>query len=167
MRRYNLRVQQALPEATVYLLNWALEKVTGFGTARSLYNFISPDKHLAGKTGTTDDYRDSWFAGYGADKVAVIWVGRDDNKPTGLSGAAGALQVWARLARDLDMRGIEDEMPQTIETALIDPDTGLRADDGCQNPVEMPYARGYAPQEYAPCADQHFGPLNWFKEIFR
>jgi penicillin-binding protein 1B len=167
LRRYNLRVQQVLPEGPVYLLNWALEQVTTFGTARSLYSFVPPSKLLAGKTGTTDDYRDSWFAGYGADRVAVIWVGRDDNKPTGLSGAAGALQIWARLMRDLDVKGIEDEPPPMVEMIPTDPDTGLRADDGCVNPMVLPFVRGYAPQEYAPCADRHFGPLEWFKEIFR
>lgn len=167
LQRFGIKVRRALPETPVYLLNWAMQQVTRIGTAKSLYNFVPSSTHLAGKTGTTDDYRDSWFAGFGADRVSVIWVGRDDNKPTGLSGANGALQVWARLARDIEMRGLEDDMPQMVELAMTDPETGLRADDGCPSVVDIPYARGFAPQDFAPCADQHFGPLNWFKQIFK
>jgi penicillin-binding protein 1B len=167
VKRYDLRVQQALPEGPVYLLSWALEQVTSAGTARSAYNYIPSATRIAGKTGTTDDYRDSWFAGYGADRVAVIWVGRDDNKPTGLSGASGALQIWGRLMRDLDVRGIDDEQPPMIELIPVDPETGLLADDGCPAPRLMPFVRGHSPQDYAPCADKNFGALDWFKEIFR
>jgi penicillin-binding protein 1B len=167
LQRFDIRTGRALPEASVYLLNWALQQVTAVGTAKSLYNFVPSSNPLAGKTGTTDDYRDSWFAGYGADRVAVVWIGRDDNKPTGLSGAAGALQVWSRLARDIEMRGLEDDIPPMVELAVTDPQTGLRADNGCPNTVAIPYARGYAPMDYAPCADSNFGPLQWFKQIFR
>jgi penicillin-binding protein 1B len=167
LQRFDVRIRRALPETSVYLLNWALQQVTTIGTARSLGDFLPPGTRLAGKTGTTDDFRDSWFAGYGADRVAVVWVGRDDNKPIGLSGAAGALQVWARLARDIEMRGLENDVPPAVELALTDPHTGLRADNGCPSVVDIPYARGYAPQDFAPCADQNFGPLQWFKQIFR
>ncbi len=167
LQRFDIRIRRALPETSVYLLTWALQKVTTMGTAAALKNFLPDGTRLAGKTGTTDDFRDSWFAGYGADRVAVIWVGRDDNKPIGLSGAAGALQVWSRLARDIEMRGLEDDVPQAVEVVTIDAESGLRADTGCPRVVDIPYARGYAPQDYAPCADEHFGPLQWFKQIFR
>jgi len=65
------------------------------------------------------------------------------------------------------MRGLDDDVPAIVELAMTDPQTGLRADDGCPSTVDIPYARGYAPQDFAPCADEHFGPLQWFKQIFR
>ena len=51
----------------------------------------------AGKTGTSNDSRDSWFAGYTGDHLAVVWVGNDENEPTGLYGATGAMRVWSAL----------------------------------------------------------------------
>jgi penicillin-binding protein 1B len=78
LQRYPFKVKQTLPEGPVYLTTWALRKVLEFGTARAAYNVIPPSTRLAGKTGTTDDLRDSWFAGYSADQVAVIWLGRDE-----------------------------------------------------------------------------------------
>jgi len=50
---------------------------------------------LAGKTGTTNDTRDSWFSGFTDRLLTVVWLGRDDNKPTNLTGSSGALRVWA------------------------------------------------------------------------
>ncbi|MCP6429371.1 hypothetical protein NL523_29065, partial [Klebsiella pneumoniae] len=70
------------------------------GTGRSAYNQIPSTVRLAGKTGTTNDLRDSWFAGYSQDLLAVTWLGRDDNGATRLTGATGALQVWSAFMRE-------------------------------------------------------------------
>ena len=107
LERYPITVRQTLPEAPAYLLTWALNKVMTLGTGRAAYNIIQPDVALAGKTGTTDDLRDAWFAGYGSDRVGVVWVGRDDYQPMGLTGASGALPIWARTMRDLRVRGLD------------------------------------------------------------
>jgi penicillin-binding protein 1B len=101
LQRYPLTVHEAAPAGPVYLLNQALQDVVKRGTGRSLAGYLSPALNTAGKTGTTDDLRDSWFAGFTGDKVAVVWVGRDDNKPAGLSGASGALRVWGDMMRRL------------------------------------------------------------------
>src|ERR1044072_8841104 len=60
---------------------------------------------LAGKTGTTDDRRDSWFAGYSADRVTVVWVGYDDNHATRLSGSSAALPLWSRFTARAEPAG--------------------------------------------------------------
>ena len=80
------------------------------GTAQSLSNWLPADLNVAGKTGTTDDLRDSWFAGYTGDHVAVVWVGRDDNKPSGLTGASGAMTVWGEM-----MKNIQPEPLQPVD----------------------------------------------------
>jgi penicillin-binding protein 1B len=166
LTRYALRVRQTLPEAPVFLLNWGLEQVMLNGTGASAYAYVPPDLRLAGKTGTTDELRDSWFAGYGEDRSIVIWVGRDDNQPAGFTGASGALQIWAPLVRDLGVKGFNPEIPAGIESVLTDADSGLRADESCPAAVAIPYVEGHAPEEYSTCASWT-APLNWFKRILK
>jgi penicillin-binding protein 1B len=166
LTRYTLRVRQTLPEAPVFLLNWALEQVMLNGTGASAYAYLPPDMRLAGKTGTTDELRDSWFAGYGEDRTIVIWVGRDDNQPAGLTGTSGALQIWAPLVRDLGMKGFNPEVPPGVESVLTDADNGLRADESCASAVAIPYVEGHAPEDYSSCASWT-APFHWFKRILK
>ncbi len=168
LKRYPFKVKQTLPEGPVFLTTWSLRKVLELGTARAAYNIIPPSVRVAGKTGTTDDLRDSWFAGYSADHVAVIWVGRDDYKPTGFTGATGAMPIWARLIRDLNVRGLDATPPAEVENVLIDPASGLVANDSCEGAYSLPFIAGYMPTEDAPCASGLFDkPANWLQEIFQ
>lgn len=167
LNRYPIKVKQTLPEGPVYLTNWAMTQVMQLGTGRGAYSVIPAGTGLAGKTGTTDDMRDSWFAGFGADRVAVIWLGRDDYKPMGFTGSSGALYIWSRLMRDLKVGGLELIPPPDVEEQLADAVTGLKADEGCQSTLLLPYMRGYAPLEYAPCAHAaESAPMQWLREIF-
>lgn len=165
LSRYSIKVQQALPEGPVYLLSWALQKVMTLGTGRSAYSVIQPDVVLAGKTGTTDDMRDSWFAGFGGDRVAVIWVGRDDYKPMGLSGASGALPVWSKVMRDLRVKTLDNTPPADVDEQLTDTATGLRADERCTGAMVMPFMHGFLPEDDAPCAGGT-NPIEWIRGIF-
>ena len=125
---------------------------------------------IAGKTGTTDDMRDSWYAGYTGDRLAVVWVGRDDNKSTGLSGSSGALLVWRDLFSHLGSSGPLQTDVEGIEYLRIDPATGLRADQGCENGIELPFIQGSGPTAAAPCAHEVLPlqkPVDWFKELFQ
>lgn len=167
LSRTTLRVQQALPEDAVFLTNWALTSVVRSGTAASVYASVPRDTVLAGKTGTTDDLRDSWFAGFGGDRVAVLWVGRDDYQPMGLTGANGALPIWTALIKDLRERSLDLLPPPDIEEQLTDSASGLKADEGCAGAVLLPYVSGYAPQQWAPCAKAATPePLQWLKDMF-
>ena len=91
--KFDVPAEQRFDEKASYLLNYALHKVTLEGTARSIKNRF-PKVNMAGKTGTTDDYRDSWFSGFDNNVLITSWVGNDDNKPTGLTGASGALTLF-------------------------------------------------------------------------
>jgi penicillin-binding protein 1B len=152
LQRYPLNVEPVAPAAPVYLLTAALQGVVREGTAQSLINWLPADLHVAGKTGTTDDLRDSWFAGYTGDHVAVVWVGRDDNKPTGLTGSSGAMTVWGEMMKNLQPEPLDPVVPEGIEMVNVDPVTGLRYNDDCKTGVMMPFIKGSAPTEISACA---------------
>src|SRR5690606_16142867 len=95
--RYSLDVQPTINPASAYALNYGLQQVMNSGTGRAAYNSLPRSLNLAGKSGTTNDTRDSWFAGYSGNYMAVVWLGLDDNKTTGLTGSSGALPVWTNV----------------------------------------------------------------------
>jgi penicillin-binding protein 1B len=152
LQRFPLNVQPVASAGPVYLLTAALQGVVREGTARSLVNWVPADIHAAGKTGTTDDLRDSWFAGYTGDHVAVVWVGRDDNQTTGLTGSSGAMTVWGEMMRNLQPEPLQPTVPDNIEMVNVDPVTGLRYNDDCTTGVMLPFIKGSAPTEISACA---------------
>ncbi len=167
LNRYPIKVRQTLPEGQTYLINWALTQVIRIGTSRHALSAVPAGAELAGKTGTTDDLRDSWFAGFGADLVSVIWMGRDDYKSMGFTGSSGSLRLWTQLMKDLKVRGLDMIPPSDVEMQLTDTFTGLKADEGCADAILIPYLRGRAPQNYAPCANAAAPTtLDWLREMF-
>src|SRR5690606_5764415 len=79
------------------LVTVALQQAVASGTGRRLVNDGLGRLDAAGKTGTSNDGRDSWFAGWTGDHLAVVWVGNDQNEQTGLYGATGAMRVWSAM----------------------------------------------------------------------
>ena len=152
LKRYPLSVEQAFPAEPIYLITAAMQGVVREGTGRSLVNWLPPEIDVAGKTGTTDEQRDAWFAGFTGDRLAVVWIGYDDNRAARLTGAASALPVWGELMASLDPEPLALPKPDGIENVLIDPQSGLRADAGCPGALELPFMNGSAPVERAPCA---------------
>jgi penicillin-binding protein 1B len=161
LQRYPLTVKQAVSPESVYLLNNNLQEVVRQGTGRGLNAFLSPEFNVAAKTGTTDDLRDSWFAGFTGDKVAVVWVGRDDNQPAKLTGASGALKVWGDMMRRLQPQPLSLVPPEEVEMVSIDPDSGLRGGGMCSDTREYPFIIGSAPTEHAACAGGQFRNVFW------
>ena len=170
LKRYGITVKQVFEPAPIYLLNTALQSVVRSGTAYAAAQRFG-DIGLAGKTGTTDDLRDSWFAGFDEERLAVVWIGRDDNKPAGLSGATGALPVWMDAMARIGPRPLTLAAPPEIVWAWVDPVTQQRA-DGCEGALQIPFIAGYEPQEIAPCAtagdgESGGGGLDWLKGLFQ
>lgn len=167
LKRFPIKVEQTLPESAVYLVDWAMRKVMSEGTGRAAYATIAGNVLLAGKSGTTDDYRDSWFAGFAADHAAVIWVGRDDNQSSGLTGSSGALPIWTQVMNDLRVQSFDPLPPPTIEEVLLDRATGLRADGGCPAAQMIPVMRDHVPQRWAPCAlESTDSAPGWLRDLF-
>ncbi|HZT62213.1 MAG TPA: penicillin-binding transpeptidase domain-containing protein, partial [Burkholderiales bacterium] len=152
LKRYPLAVEQAFPAEPVYLITAAMQGVVREGTGQSLKNWLPPETAVAGKTGTTDEQRDAWFAGFTGDKLAIVWIGYDDNRAARLTGAGAALPIWGEIMASLAPEPLALPKPEGIETVRIDPQSGLRADGGCEGSLELPFANGSAPVERAPCA---------------
>jgi penicillin-binding protein 1B len=152
LQRYPLTVKQAFEPADVYLLNHTLRAVVEEGTAKSLRNRLPGNLIVAGKTGTTDDLRDSWFAGFSGAHMAVVWMGMDDNKAAGLTGASGAMQAWADIINGIKTRPLFLTPPENVETLWVDRATGLRGSDNCEDAIVIPFIKGSAPERFAECA---------------
>ncbi len=169
LQRYSLEVEQVIDPATLYLLTVALQDVVRQGTAQGLAARLPSELEIAGKTGTTDEFRDSWFAGFTGDRLAVVWVGRDDNQSTGLTGAGGAMAVWGDMMAGLDPEPLILPQADNIERAWIDPVSGLLSASGCPDAVELPFITGSAPTESADCGGRSVGRSikSWFERLFR
>ncbi len=140
--RYQLKINRAADPAAVQELNASLTQVVDRGTARGARAWLPPGLVVAGKTGTSDDLRDSWFAGFTNDHVVVVWVGADDNSPTGLTGASGALPVWARLVAGFGDAGYESMPAEGMQNVPFDFSTGMMAVAGCGDTVTLPLPVG-------------------------
>jgi len=164
LRRFPLSVEQAFPPEPMYLLTSAMQDVVREGTAQGLKTWLSPELAIAGKTGTTDEQRDAWFAGFTGDRMGVVWIGYDDNRAARLSGSASALPVWGDLMASLEPEPLALPKPEGIEQVLIDPQSGLRADMLCAGARELPFMQGSAPVERAPCASDIGAAVEQVKE---
>ncbi len=152
LKRYALATEQAFAPEPMYLLAAAMQGVVREGTGQGLKNWLAPELAIAGKTGTTDEQRDAWFAGFSGDRLGIVWVGYDDNRAAKLSGAAAALPIWGEMMAALDPEPLALPRPEGIEIVAIDPETGLRG-SGCPGAYEIPFVAGSAPEGRAPCAE--------------
>lgn len=193
LNRYPLRVHHVIDDGPAYLTQWLLERVARYGTGAGMYRVLKSSKQMAGKTGTTNDWRDAWFAGFGDNRLSVVWVGRDNNKTTHLTGAVGALPIWSRIMKDIDARGIVNAPPEDITQIPLqlvfdpkatnnglgtDPDARFKNGNNCPDAVKVPFIKGFVPQGVQPCEtdilsqDTHHdhhrkqNKGNWFQNLF-
>lgn len=159
LQRFGLNVQQTIDPGSVYLLNYMLQQVMKSGTASSVYNTLPSSLNLAGKTGTTNDTRDSWFAGYSGNYVAVVWLGKDDNKPIGLFGASGALPVWVNIMKQLNQSPVQPVQPANVQWQWIDAGNGNLSAQGCPGAVYIPMLINTIPQQTTECGAAHLNSI--------
>jgi penicillin-binding protein 1B len=159
LQRYPLTVQQAVDPSAVFCLTTALQAATTRGTAKSLKHLLPEGMTVAGKTGTTDGLRDSWFAGFSGQHVAVAWVGRDDNKPTGLTGSTGALKVWAATMSGIGTSPLQARVPDNIDWYYTDFSAGKILGQKCSNDQGslLPFIHGGLLPELGSCKKQQRG----------
>ncbi len=113
-----------------------MRSVVTHGTAASLYG-LGFTRPVAGKTGTTDDFRDAWFVGYTPQLLCLVWVGYDDNDSLQMNGAEAALPIWAKFM-EAAMRNMPEQNfvpPAGLVIRKIDPTTGLLATADCPSVI--------------------------------
>lgn len=113
------QAERAVPAQAAYLTLYTMQQVADHGTARAL-GARYPKAHLAGKTGTTNNLVDSWFAGVDGKEVAITWVGRDNNQPTKLYGASGAMQIYRRYLDNQAPMPLMPTPPEDIAPMSVD-----------------------------------------------
>jgi penicillin-binding protein 1B len=109
--------------------------------------------------------RDSWFAGYSGDVVAVVWTGFDDNRPTSLTGSSGAMKIWQKLIKDVAYRPYELPEMSSLEKVWIDGKNGLLSEKGCKNALQLSFIKGTQPSQQSSNCETVDGS-NWFFNLF-
>lgn len=146
-------VAQALSPAAAFVTTQMLKDVMVYGTAKSLKKF-SRERPSAGKTGTTNDYRDAWFIGYTPQMVTGVWVGYDKPRPggKGFTGGVVAAPIWERFMRPAlaAKPAVDFPKPDTVVSAVIDPATGFLATPDCPAKQDEFYIAGTEPSAYCP-----------------
>ncbi|QIB66005.1 penicillin-binding protein 1B [Kineobactrum salinum] len=166
LRRYPLEYDRTVSLQAMHLLHYGLREVVREGTGRGVYNYLGSNFDVAGKTGTTNDGRDSWFAGFSGDLLTVSWIGRDDNGATGLTGSSGALRVWAHFMSRASQRPLDYRMPDQIKPVWVDGNSGALSADGCLGARMMPFIAGSEPRQRSDCTGRESTIKDWFQSLF-
>lgn len=134
--------------APAYVMHSLLRGVVQRGTARRLQQYGLG--YVAGKTGTTSDYRDAWFVGYTPEMVTTVWVGFDDGSPLRLSSSEAALPIWGRYMNDFEPKRRNIEPPNGVNILQVDPETGYIWQEGCPGPREEVFLPDTEPARKCP-----------------
>lgn len=169
LARYPVRTQEVIDAGSAFLLQWGLQQVVENGTAKGVRRWLPETLPVAGKTGTSDDYRDAWFAGFSGNHLAVVWVGRDDNGGTGLTGSSGALPVWSQLMARLPQQGLPQHAPPDVSWVWMNPDGVRSSGQRCPGAKRYPMLEASIPLESDSCGAvqrKGKGVMRWFKGLF-
>lgn len=158
-----VRVKRAIPANAAYLTVNLMKGVLDRGTgvrSRAL-GFTAP---AAGKTGTTDDYRDAWFVGFTPSLLCAVWVGFDKDKNVGLAGGTAALPIWTQFMKSqlAGSYSADWQPPDSIEFHKIDYNNGDLAVYGCPKIIEEAFIKGQVPQEE--CTEHKDSIVEFFKK---
>jgi len=152
VRAFPLEVTPIAQAESVYQIDRILEQAMIRGTGRSARAVLPADLVVAGKSGTSSDNRDSWFAGFSGSHLAVVWVGYDDNRATKFTGSSGALAVWARLMANVGTSSWNAALPEGLGEVLMEYRTGWRVVPGCgEEAISIPIPMGVEPPLKAEC----------------
>jgi penicillin-binding protein 1B len=166
LQRYPLHYDRVASLQSMHLLHYVLREVVEEGTGRGASRYLPENFAVAGKTGTTNDNRDSWFAGFSGDLLAVNWIGMDDNSATGLTGSGGALKIWAHFMAAASHTPLAYRVPDGIEHYWVDEKSGALSERYCEGARLMPFITGSEPRERAACTKTNNRIIEWFRELF-
>ena len=143
---YPYKVEQRFRPEPIYLLKFVLKQTFISGTARGFSSRVIEKWKTGGKTGTSDDQRDSWFVGYAGNYLMLVWLGFDDNRKSPLTGRTGALQVWKNFMSRLDPIAYEVRKPSRIRYEWVDAKDGLLSGERCKGSILIPFVEGTEPE---------------------
>ena len=138
LSRYSFETEQVVEPEPIFLLQYAMQEVMRTGTGKSAYWTLPSALKTAGKTGTTNDNRDSWFAGFSGDYLGVVWIGKDDNSPTTLTGSSGALKIWTQFISQVPQYPLANRKPKAVSFHWYNEDELVFTDEGCRGAVPVP-----------------------------
>ncbi len=165
--RYPLRMLPQPRREAISVLNYALTQVVEQGTAKALPGLLGRSDTVAGKTGTTNDRRDSWFVGYTRNLVAVTWVGEDDNSPAGVTGSNAAMHLWAGLFKQLPFEPVDLRMPEGAFWLWVDGESGMLTGENCAGAVQIPFVDGSEPRQSTDClATREKDEQSFWRKLF-
>jgi len=150
LNRIPIKSQKIFNPAQMIQVQRAMLGVVEEGTAKYI-NGRFKGMSLAGKTGTTNDTRDSWFSGFSNRLLGVVWLGNDDNKPTQLTGSSGALRVWADIMGQQKLKPFKISRNTTLEWHYINRKNGLLTQQHCVNSVLLPFVISQVPSRRSVC----------------
>lgn len=165
LKRYPLELEQRFAPESIFELQFALQQVMKIGTGRNANAQLPEDLFVAGKTGTTNDLRDSWFAGFSGEHLAVVWMGNDDNSVTPFSGSSGALQLWADFMKKIPTRSVNTDPPPGVVMDWLDTASGKLSAENCVGAVWVPVREEFKPLQTAECVMRPENK-NWLQRIF-
>ncbi|GHE98924.1 penicillin-binding protein 1B [Thalassotalea profundi] len=167
--QFEAQEPQYISTQASYLLNYALQQVTKTGSAKSLAWRLS-GQLTAGKTGTTNDQRDSWYVGFDQKTLVTTWVGNDDNNATKLTGSSGALVLYAQFMKRYGVNSINLSMPTGVSLAEFERETGYAVAQECPNTTKVPAISAGIVLHYD-CSEVEINKdkpkeKSWFEKLF-
>ena len=142
---YPYKIEQRIRPEPLHLLKFAMKQTFISGTARGYPRKKIESWQAGGKTGTSDDQRDSWFVGFAGDILVLVWLGFDDNRPTPLTGRSGALEVWKNFIDDIQPTAVQGNNFSRIKYVWVDKKDGLLSGEKCKNSLLVPFINGTEP----------------------
>jgi penicillin-binding protein 1B len=147
----NVTMKRVAPAGVCYVMNDILKDVFDYGTAARARSLGFEDE-LAGKTGTTNNYRDAWFVGYSPRVLSLVWIGFDDGHSTRLAGGEACLPIWTKHMKRIDglVPDVDWKRPEDVTEREIDPSSGLLATPYCPVTRGEVYVAGTEPSSVCP-----------------
>ena len=143
---YPYSIEQKIRPEPIALLKFAMQQTFERGTARGYSKKQIKNWNAGGKTGTSDDQRDSWFIGFAGDLLVLVWLGFDDNRQTPLTGRTGAFQVWKNFINETNPVKADKTSLSRIEYFWTDLQDGLLSGEKCKNSLLVPFIKGTEPK---------------------
>jgi membrane peptidoglycan carboxypeptidase len=156
MYQYEVQRSEGMDPAVAYVLHALMRGVVIRGTAAGLNQYGL--NYVAGKTGTTSNYRDAWFIGYTPDLLTAVWVGFDDGRPLRMSSGEAAIPIWGSYMSRVPHRNTDIGAPQGVSIVEVEAASGRVWQPGCGPSVIEAFLSGTEPRD--PCGGFYDGMQN-------